>query len=156
MNIIEGDLVLKAVTGKLDVIIQACNCLNIMGGGLAKQIRLTFPEVFTQDKKYYLYCKENKIKQVGTIDVVSISNTLEVVNCYTQEKIGYSKHTAYTDINAVESCMKHIQYKYVGSSKVIGIPYKFGCGLGGGDWDLIKEIIDKELAGLNYIYIKLL
>lgn len=157
MQTVEGDLVLKAIMGDVDVIIHACNCLNIMGAGLAKQIQTTFPEVLIQDKEYHNKCKKEKIEQLGTIDIVQSKELkLEIINCYTQKNIGYNRNTTYTDINAVESCMRHIQDKYVGNSKLIGIPYKFGCGLGRGDWPLIKEIIDKELSGLNYIYVKLI
>lgn len=31
--------------------------------------------------------------------------------------------------------------------QVIGFPYKIGCGLAGGDWNIISQILEEEFAG---------
>lgn len=30
---------------------------------------------------------------------------------------------------------------------IIGFPYKIGCGLAGGDWDVVSAIIEREFEG---------
>lgn len=35
------------------------------------------------------------------------------------------------------------------AGKRVALPYKFGCGLAGGDWDIIFSIIKKEFCNCN-------
>lgn len=46
------------------------------------------------------------------------------------------------DYEALTLCMRKINHTFVG--KKIGLP-KIGSNLAGGDWNIIKEIIKKEL-----------
>jgi O-acetyl-ADP-ribose deacetylase (regulator of RNase III) len=45
MKTVKGDLLALAKEGKFDIIVQGCNCHNVMGAGLAKQIKEEFPEI---------------------------------------------------------------------------------------------------------------
>lgn len=53
-----------------------------------------------------------------------LPNGKVIINMFAQDKYGYDK-ARYTE------------------------PYKIGCGLGGGDWETIYNMIDREL-GQNY------
>jgi len=46
--------------------------------------------------------------------------------------------------------MRKINHVFKGQH--IGLP-KIGCGLAGGDWNIVKEIIQKELKDCNVIIV---
>lgn len=51
----------------------------------------------------------------------------------------------YTDYTAFQSCLKRIKLT-VPAGETIAMPFKIGCGLGGGDWNVILGLIQKELS----------
>lgn len=53
--------------------------------------------------------------------------------------------TLYTDYTAFQSCLKRIKLT-VPAGETIAMPFKIGCGLGGGDWNVILGLIQKELS----------
>lgn len=70
---------------------------------------------------------------------------LFIVNAYTQ--YGFGKNHANgtekpLDYDALRLCMRKINHTFKG--KHIGLP-RIGCGLAGGDWEIVKGIIKKEL-----------
>lgn len=40
-----------------------------------------------------------------------------------------------------------IPSELLGKNFTIGFPDHIGCGLGGGDWNIVKKIIEEEFAG---------
>ena len=44
-----------------DIIVQQVNCQGVMGGGLAKQILMKYPEVPKEYKKYWTKKKKKKV-----------------------------------------------------------------------------------------------
>ena len=46
---------------------------------------------------------------------------------------------------AIQSCLKRIKLT-VPAGETIAMPFKIGCGLGGGDWNVILGLIQKELS----------
>ena len=36
------------------------------------------------------------------------------------------------------------------SESSVGFPYKIGCGLGGGNWNIVSKIIEEEFSDDNY------
>ena len=117
MKSIQGDMIELIRKEQFDVFLHSCNCFNTMGAGLAKSIRVNFPEVYTAD----LITKMGDINKLGTINPVELC-----------------------DYDAIHKCMEKIKVQY--SGKRICFP-KIGSGLGGGNWDVIKEIINNDLHG---------
>lgn len=154
---IKGDLIDLSYQNKFDVICQGNNCFCTQKSGLAPQMVKHFgTDTFDlEDIKY----KGDKSK-LGKIDYECLHFTeynqkfekvpddtnpilfsMYVVNCYTQYYYG-TKFGIPVDYNAVRSCMKEINTKFKG--KRIGLPL-IGAGLAGGNWTIIKEIIQTEL-----------
>ena len=71
-----------------------------------------------------------------------------VINAYTQYYYGRNSLASHIplDYDALTLCLRKINYIFKG--KHIGLP-QIGCGLAGGDWNLVKEIIQKELCDMN-------
>ena len=132
MKEIFGDLFEN--TEQLDVIVHGCNCFSTMGAGVAKIVKEKYPLAFMVDRNSQLTPKE----KLGKI-TYTISTKPTIINAYTQ----YQWKGKYNvDYDAIRSCMKIIKKQF--SGKKIGMP-KIGAGLAGGDWNIIKNIIDVEL-----------
>ena len=138
----------NVLSGKYHWILHQVNCKGVMGAGIAKQIRDRYPFVY-QD-----YLKALKYEHAGLGHIVVSReqgvNGLEIISMFAQENFGYSGR--YTDYDAFKKCLDlvadHVNqwsYKYHENFKV-GIPYKIGCGLAGGDWEKVKKMI-KEFSG---------
>jgi hypothetical protein len=80
---------------------------------------------------------------------------LVVVNSYTQYRYGQNHPDGVyhpVDYEAITLCMRKINLLFKGNS--IGLP-KIGCGLAGGDWNIVSKIIEKELCNMNVTVIEL-
>lgn len=130
-----------------DVICHQVNCQGVMGSGIAKEIRERFPTVYEKFRKSFLEGK-NKL---GNIDVVHVlGGHMTVVNMYSQNDY-LPRGIRHTDYTAFKECINKIKQHFADSrTKIsVGFPYKIGCGLGGGDWNMILYIIENELKDWN-------
>jgi len=146
----------------LQVIGHQTNCLGVMGGGIAKQIKAANPNLF---KVYQNYCKENDKKALGTVQFIPADNSDQIVaNLFGEysfcesiaphEEGGKPRHTDY---DALKTCLTifHSWAKEKGI-QTLGIPYKLGCGLAGGNWDgvvypMIKDEFEEDDSITLYI-----
>lgn len=135
---IEGDLIEAAIKGEYDVIAHGCNCFNTMGAGIALTIKNIFPEAYALDRRTV----SGDAAKLGTIVHTNPNVKPIVINCYTQYAFGSKTNPIAADYDAIRSCMKTIKGKFTG--KKIGLPL-IGAGLAGGDWEVIKLIIQEEL-----------
>lgn len=148
MQTISGDLIALALNGMFDVIIHGCNCHCTMGAGIAKSIRLNFPEAFAAD------CATPKgdRSKLGTISHATVrrkNHTITIVNGYTQ--FNWRGSGVLVDYDAVRNVMHLVRSHFTG--KRIGYP-KIGAGLAKGDWSQIQMIIDAELDGEHHTLVE--
>lgn len=104
------------------IVIHGVNCQKIMNAGVAKAIKNKWPIVETQYK--------NTKPVLGSIDVVEISPTLLIVNCYTQTFFG--KSGIFASTTAIEKCIKQTMELALARQLDIYSPL-IGCGYGGLD-----------------------
>lgn len=134
---VTGDLIKLSLEGEFDVIAHGCNCFCNMGAGIAPQMAKTFgADRFRLERPSY-EGDHNKLGQIDWDDTMRPT----VVNAYTQYGYGRSKGIPL-DYEALTLCMRKINYQFKG--KHIGLP-RIGCGLAGGDWKRVKQIISTEL-----------
>lgn len=168
-NEIKGDLISLALKGHFDVITHGCNCQNNMGAGIAPQMVKAFGCNSYPFNLESSPLKKGDINKLGCIEACMFeiskdgnvftplrgrgytSETpdrlfdLWVVNSYTQFNYGRNHADGDKkplDYEALTLCMRKINRTFQG--KHIGLP-KIGAGLAGGDWNKIKEIIQREL-----------
>lgn len=140
LQIISGDL----FDTSAEVICHQVNCMGKMGSGVAKQIRSRYPEVY---QEYLAFCKEgcgDHFWVLGHSQIVSGHDGKIIVNMFAQSSYGYDGGL-YTDYAAFQSCLNEIRSKLPNITS-IAMPYKVGCGLGGGDWQTILSYIEDILA----------
>ena len=153
---VEGDLIKLANEGNFDVIAHGCNCFCTMKRGIAPQIAKAFYcDTFDLELSHY----KGDINKLGQIDYKELSFSenenkfkyyvdspdkelyrLIVVNAYTQYHWGTESKPF--DYDAFILCMRKMNHIF--HDKHIGLP-QIGSHLAGGDWNLIKPIIQREL-----------
>lgn len=148
MKKVKGDLIELAIDGEFDLIIHGCNCFCTMGAGIAKTIKLRFPQAYETDLK----TKKGDISKLGTISSAEIDTNkgkLTIVNGYTQ--FNWKGNGKKADYDAIRNVFKTVKEKFSGIR--IGYP-AIGAGLAGGDWRIISEIIDEELNGEDHTFVE--
>lgn len=121
-------------SGNYDALLHCANCFHIMGGGVAAVISYRYPEAHEADKQ----TPYGLIDKLGTYSKAKTSFG-EVINLYGQFDIGTDKIRA--DYDAIKKGMELINKDYAG--KKICLP-KIGSGLAGGDWTIIRQILDES------------
>jgi O-acetyl-ADP-ribose deacetylase (regulator of RNase III) len=146
MQYIYGDILENPPEDTM-VILHGCNCFHKMGAGIAKRLVSVYPKILEEDKMTRFADK----RKLGTILPITVEKDVIVINCYTQ--YNYGRGEELINYNAVYWCMVNVkQYLYS-----LDKPYelrspKIGCGLAGGDWERVKDIITQ--IGIDpFIYI---
>lgn len=138
LHYIKGNL----LDSNVNYICHQVNCQKVMGAGIAKQIADRWPQV----KEEY----QANNASLGHISMTLVGERQAVINMYAQYNCGTDKR--YTDYEAFYSCLEKI-HDATKDTSIIGFPYGIGCGLGGGDWDIIEKMIEKVLFDREvYVY----
>lgn len=138
-----GDI-LKA---NVEALVNTVNCVGIMGRGIALQFKNAFPENF---KSYALACKKDEVipgkmfvYQTGTLHTPYF-----IINFPTKRH--WRGKSKLEDIDSGLKDLAEIIRQYGIHS--IAIP-PLGSGLGGLNWNIVKERIEKSLVSLNDVHI---
>jgi len=127
------------------LIVHQVNCLGLMGAGLAKQIHEKYPVVFTKYKKKCdrAQASNKRFDLLGQAQFVKAPDGTIIVNLFGQYSVGRTGRR--TDYAALEHGFNSVvNYAVEEDISVVAIPYKIGCGLGGGDWAIVSDIIKSQ------------
>lgn len=134
------------------------NCRGAMGRGIAASVRALYPRAYHELQLRYSL----GLAELGEIDFcccwdAEAKDDRFIVNMYSQDNyFPVNKGIVFTDYVAFRKCcrrIKHEIYRYWPNStdKIkIGFPSHIGCGLAGGDWTIVRQIIEEEFAGPNW------
>lgn len=166
MQEITGDLIKMFKDGYFDVIAHGCNCFATMGAGIAKTIRDNFPEAVNADIEMNI---GNGRKRLGNLTycspIIKEKKTLNyksyIFNLYTQLLPGpdFRSPALEASLRKMVSTIDFLyEEEYINSGSrnktegrkdiKIGLPL-IGCGIGGGKWDFVKKIIQRQLKDFN-------
>jgi len=111
------------------ILLHVCNNKGVMGSGIAKEIRERIPEAFYAYRKSY--------SELGTV-----TSCGKVINMVAQD--GYGKGIRHLNYGALARClliasMQKSRVEFV-------VPYKMGADRAGGDWEIVKEMLDFFIA----------
>ena len=122
-----------------DIIIHQVNCEGVMGGGVARQLALQYPDLEEIYKRHCDLTCNNYNKLKGTIFTVTTADVEKeyktICNIFSQES------NFNTDYEALKKCLEKVKKYAKYHCKSIAIPYKIGCGIANGDWDIVLDII---------------
>jgi O-acetyl-ADP-ribose deacetylase (regulator of RNase III) len=131
------------------IICHQVNCQGVMGSGLALAIKNKWPQVY-EDYSLVVQCyKKTSVSLLGHVDISGINENLYVANLFGQDNYGKGLQTNYV---ALSIALTKVYLRACSLNTRVYIPYKIGCGLGGGDWKRVTDII--ELAAPNAIVCK--
>ena len=142
--------------GPEKIIAHGCNALGIMGAGVAKQIKQTYPKAFE------VYHQKHGKDGLTLGEVVPwVSAERIVLNMITQQAFGNTPGVVYVDyeqgirkcMRALENAARRHQQAEAGpfyENSVVAMP-KIGAGLAGGDWGVIASIIEAEVNALSVV-----
>lgn len=141
---VKGDL----LDSDCNVIAHCCNCFHVMGAGIAKQIKTRFPEVYQAD----LLTPRGSFRKLGTVSAGYGEDKL-FFNCYAQW--GYDASVKQIEYGALHRSLEIVHSWYGDNwlaSRKLGMP-RLGCGLAGGDWIIVKQIIEEVFHDTTvYVY----
>lgn len=117
-----------------NIICQQVNCKGVMGAGLAKEIRDKYPVVYT---KYKERCALGNC--LGSLILVNVEKDVCICCLFGQD--GYGRDRQYTDYTALRSSLSAVANNTVGIR--IAVPYGLGCGLAGGNWSVVRSMLEE-------------
>jgi len=137
---------IKFINGNLfevpaDILVNAVNCVGVMGGGIALEFKNRYPEMY---EDYKIACSENRIRP-GKIHIWTGHYPQTIVNFPTK---GHYRHPSFEHF--ITDGLKELRYYLIsvetriGDSQLnrINIP-ALGCGLGGLKWSFVAgQIVD--------------
>lgn len=123
---------------KEKIIAHQVNCIGIMGSGVAKVLRETYPSIFPPYDKYCKLWTHNQL--MGKIQILDIGGDRHCCNMFAQRGIGRKRQ--YTEIECLTNCVfKLHKYAKEHNIKAVAMPFGVGCGRGGADWNEVYEIL---------------
>ena len=153
---IKGNLLDAFDRGDVDIIAHQCNCFCNMGSGIAPQIAKRYPSARAADNATI----KGDSDKLGTFTRAIISRNVNgetidegiVYNLYGQ--YGYGGNGINTKYESLKQAMQKMQQqlKNENDEGIIGLPL-IGCGLGGGDWEVVSKIINEVFTNEVHIYV---
>ena len=134
IDYIKGDL----LSVKEGIIVHGCNSHGIMGAGVALAIKTKYPAAYYMSG--YRLSEERKLGEIYWWD----NEPLYIANAITQKDFGRDGNR-YVNYSAIAKAFyevfefaKHKMHK-----KILDVHFPMiGAGLGGGDWEIIEQIIN--------------
>lgn len=133
--------------GDIHIIVHGCNAQGRMKSGFAKELRERFEGAY--DAYYNAYIQNHHHLKLGSNILFEASNELIICNSITQDLYGYDGEK-YVSYDAIDAAFKELDtiaslIRFDMDIQVhIHFP-KIGSDLGGGEWDVISQIIDHRV-----------
>lgn len=144
----KGNLIDLAEAGEFDVIVHGCNCQNVMGSGIAKEIRERYPSAFEADELYHRQILSqmdgNVAHKLGHYSVAyepfaDKEGHFAIINAYTQFDY-WPRGVDHFNYDSFKLILWKMLVTYHGLR--FGFPY-IGMGLAGGDKDRIIPMMEQ-------------
>lgn len=153
---IDGDLVKMFQNGELDVIAHGCNCYATMGAGIALTIGKQFPDAKLADEFSSMKSGPVRLGRLTWTEIQVKNKDFGILfNLYTQLNPGrdFRMSAFKKSLEAMKKVIRE-QFQYYDtednlvfepSEIKIGLPL-IGCGIAGGDWNLVSKEVKKILS----------
>lgn len=138
MKYVKGDL-LSATKG---LIVHGVNCQGVMGSGVALAIKNTYTKAYLEYLTFVQMYGPGRAL-LGMVQFVHVSKELVIANAFTQNTYGRDPKR-YVSYEAIDTVFAELA-EFCDPNTPISMP-KIGSGLGGGDWDIIRDRLEVRLA----------
>lgn len=128
-----------------DTVVNTVNTRGIMGAGIAKMFKEKYPEMF---KSYQRVCDANLLKP-GCIWPWAVLEKYEMPPRLILNMVTKDHWRELSKYEWIESGLKSLKHTITAFNiPSVAMP-KIGCELDGLDWNIVKSMIFKELAGVD-------
>jgi O-acetyl-ADP-ribose deacetylase (regulator of RNase III) len=121
-----------------DIIVHQVNCVGTFGCGIAKKIKKKYPTCMREYFDMIDNVKKNGKNPHSLLGLCCIS-------FYEENKAIahlFGQYDEYTDHEALRDSLVKLRTFCEMFDYSVAIPYNMGCGLAGGNWSIIEDIID--------------
>ena len=128
------------------VIVHCCNTLGVWGAGFVIPLAKHYPNARSS---YFNYIHKGNVK-LGDVDEVKVTDNIYVANLMGQKFIGKCPNGEIPcDYNAIEKGFLNIIATWFNRNEYYSIHMpRIGCGLAGGDWKVIEDIIKRTFIDM--------
>lgn len=136
------------------VIVHCCNSLGAWGAGFVIPLGKRYPQA---RESYFKFIKNGNVK-LGDVDEVKVKDNVYIENLIGQQYIGKGPNGEIPcDYVAIEKGFLNIINNWFKRNEYYSVHMpRIGCGLAGGDWKVIENIIKRtfiDMANVNvYVY----
>lgn len=157
LSFVDGDATRPINDGKKALICHICNDIGAWGKGFVLALSEKYP---VTKQVYHKMMKENNNSELGDIQIIHVDD-LYVVNMIAQNGLYPKRNSKGETIppiryDALKTCLEEVANFIISCTEPITIHMpRIGCGLAGGTWDRVEEIVIDTLIkrGINvYVY----
>ena len=142
---VKGNAVEMKEKGEVDALMHCCNALGVMGAGIAKQIKEANHESYFE---YHKHCIEHGCNpDVLLGHIVCSDGYYHIIG---QASVGKGKQVHYGAL-AVGFSLIANAYNEAQEAIKLAVPKYIGCGLAGGDWEVVNELLHGFFTNHKYI-----
>lgn len=139
---VEGNL----FSSSADILVNAVNCVGVMGAGIALQFKQTFPEYY---KDYYELCR-NHILEPGLVAPFFYEDSgIIIVSAATKGHWQEESKYGYVE-SIIEGLYSCFDQRKISTRKLTLAMPALGCGYGGLKYSIVREIIFETGKRLPY------
>ncbi len=138
-----GDATKPMHTGRC-IIAHVCNDIGAWGKGFVLALSRRYPEAEAQYKQWY----QRKIDPpfaLGQVQFVPVAADVWVANMIGQHGIYRQGATPPIRYDALRECLSRVCAFAREHKADVQMP-RIGCGLAGGDWEIVSKIVEEELV----------
>ncbi len=152
ISYIEGDATAPIGSGN-KVIIHICNNLGLWGAGFV----LALSKKWKAPEQIYRKCFEHNSLlhtepiKLGDIQLINVTPDILVVNMIAQYGVRSYKGNPPLRYWALDKCLNTLASRLSNMSKIPSIHCpRIGCGLAGGSWTHVEQLLLKNLSARNF------
>lgn len=134
-------------------IVHCCNNLGAWGSGFVVAVSKRWRKPETNYRNWALTGNDlGSDFKLGEIQYVRVEPNIVVVNMIAQHGVGISGSNIPLRYGALYRCLNDVAMGIITDTK--DVPYsihmpRIGCGLAGGDWTQVEDIIERTLVELE-------
>jgi O-acetyl-ADP-ribose deacetylase (regulator of RNase III) len=141
VNLIQGNL----FNSTAKVICHQCNCQGVMGSGVAAEVKKRYPHVYNEYRNDY----EKGLLKLGYVNFANATSDQVIANMCGQEKYGYDGKQ-YTSYDNLRQCLNTVkEYMINNNIDTVAFPYMMSCCRGGGNWNVVYQMIENVFTDCN-------
>ena len=127
-----------ALNNDCDILCHQVNLEGVMDEGIGLSIAKKYPDV---EKEYIGYPN----KSLGEVCFANAGEYV-IANCFSQTE------SNEIDYESLRTCLdKVVEYMIEKHLRTVAIPYKYGCEISNGDWEVVKSIFEEKLKDYTLV-----